>query len=64
MEGATMGKNRLSRLLGLLLAMVLMAVTVISPVSAAEAGAFGSESEEEYIGNIELKPALYCPGNK
>ena len=53
-----MGKNRLSRLLGLLLAMVLMAVTVISPVSAAEAGAFGSESEEEYIGSADDSDAV------
>ena len=53
-----MGKNRLSRLLGLLLAMVLMAVTVISPVSAAEAGAAGSESEEEYIGSADDSDAV------
>ena len=46
-----MGKNKLCRLLGLLLALVLMAVTVISPVSAAEAELTGSGVEEEYAGS-------------
>ena len=52
-KGATMGKNRLCRLLGLFLALVLMAVTVISPVSAAEAELTGSVTEEEYTGSAE-----------
>ena len=46
-----MGKNKLCRLLGLLLALILMAVTVISPVSAAEAELTGSGIEEEYSGS-------------
>ena len=46
-----MGKNKLCRLLGLLLALVLMAVTVISPVSAAEAELTGSGVEEEFAGS-------------
>ena len=40
-----MGKNKLGRLLGLLLALILMAVTVISPVSAAETELTGSGIE-------------------
>lgn len=54
MKGATMGKNRLCRLLGFLLAMVLMAVTVISPVSAAEAEYADSMAEEEYTGSADV----------
>ena len=46
-----MGKNKLCRLLGLLLALILMAVTVISPVSAAETELTGSGIEEEYSGS-------------
>ena len=46
-----MGKNKLCRLLGLLLALILMAVTVISPVSAAEAELTGSGVEEEFAGS-------------
>ena len=48
-----MGKNKLCRLLGLLLALVLVAVTVISPVSAAETEITDSAVEEEYTGSAE-----------
>ena len=48
-----MGKNKLGRLLGLLLALILMAVTVISPVCAAEAEVTDSGLEEEYTGSAE-----------
>ena len=48
-----MGKNKLCRLLGLLLALVLVAVTVISPVSAAETEITDSVVEEEYTGSAE-----------
>ena len=48
-----MGKNKLCRLLELLLALVLVAVTVISPVSAAETEITDSVVEEEYTGSAE-----------
>ncbi len=48
-----MGKHKLCRLLGLLLALMLMAVTIISPVSAAETVLTDSEVEEEYAGSAE-----------
>ena len=55
-----MGKNKLCRLLGLLLALVLAAVTIISPVSAAEAGISESTVEEEYAGSMEnADPDVY-----
>ena len=48
-----MRKHKLCRLLGLLLALMLMAVTIISPVSAAETELTDSVAEEEYTGSAE-----------